>query len=330
VRRSAESAWLLWGALATIYIVWGSTYLAIRVMVETMPPLLAAGARYVVAGSVFWAILRIASGPERVRATPRQLAGAALIGALLCFGGNGLVTVAERDVPSGLAALIMGAMPLWVLLMRAGHGDRVPRATLAGVAVGFAGLAVLVLPGDRPGDAPLWAVLVVVAASVSWACGAFYSPRTPLPRDALASTAWQMLFGGVGMLAVGLVAGEAGDVHASAFSADSLIAFVYLITAGSLLAFTAFVWLLQNAPVSTVMTYAYVNPVVAVLLGWAILSEEITVTVVIGTVAIVLSVATVVRRESSVGPGRVARGRPAHDLQRQERALAASGGDVDS
>jgi drug/metabolite transporter (DMT)-like permease len=330
VRRSAESGWLLWGALATIYVVWGSTYLAIRVMVETMPPLLAASARYVVAGAVFWAILRIAGGRERVRATPRQLAGAALIGTLLCFGGNGLVTVAERDVPSGLAALIMGAMPLWVLLMRAGHGDRVPRATLAGVAVGFAGLALLVLPGDRPGDAPLWAVLVVVAASVSWAFGAFYSPRTPLPRDALASTAWQMLFGGAGMLAVGLLAGEAGHVEPSAFSADSVIAFVYLITAGSLLAFTAFVWLLQNAPVSTVMTYAYVNPVVAVLLGWAILSEEITLTVVIGAAAIVLSVATVVRRESSVGPGRVAGGRPAHDLQRQQRALATSGRDVDS
>jgi drug/metabolite transporter (DMT)-like permease len=299
VRRPAESGWLLWAALATIYIVWGSTYLAIRVMVETMPPLLAAGARYVVAGSVFWAILRIASGAERVRATPRQLAGAALIGTLLCFGGNGLVTVAERDVPSGLAALIMGAMPLWVLLMRAAYGERVPRATLAGVAVGFAGLALLVLPGDRPGDAPLGAVLIVIAASVSWACGAFYSPRTLLPRDALASTAWQMMFGGVGMLAVGLAAGEAGDVRAAAFSADSLIAFTYLITAGSLLAFTAFVWLLQNAPVSTVMTYAYVNPVVAVLLGWAILSEEITVSVVIGTAAIVLSVATVVRRESA-------------------------------
>lgn len=330
MRRPAESGWLLWGALATIYVVWGSTYLAIRVMVETMPPLLSASARYVVAGSVFWAILRIAGGRERVRATPRQLAGAALIGTLLCFGGNGLVTVAERDVPSGLAALIMGAMPLWVLLMRAGHGDRVPRATLAGVAVGFAGLAVLVLPGDRPGDAPLWAVLVVVAASVSWACGAFYSPRTALPRDALASTAWQMLFGGAGMLIVGLLAGEAGDVEPSAFSADSLIAFVYLISAGSLLAFTAFVWLLQNAPVSTVMTYAYVNPVVAVLLGWAILSEEITLTVVIGTAAIVLSVATVVRRESSVGPGRVAGDRAAHDLQRQQRALATSGRDVDS
>jgi drug/metabolite transporter (DMT)-like permease len=134
---------------------------------------------------------------------------------------------------------------------------------------------------------------------VSWACGAFYSPRTPLPADAFASTAWQMLFGGAGMLAVGLLAGEAGDVDAAAFSTDSVIAFVYLITAGSLLAFTAFVWLLQNAPVSTVMTYAYVNPVVAVLLGWAILSEEITTSVAIGTVAIVLSVATVVRRESA-------------------------------
>jgi drug/metabolite transporter (DMT)-like permease len=335
VRRLAESGWLLWAALATIYIVWGSTYLAIRVMVETMPPLLAAGMRYLVAGGIFWAILRIASGAERVRATPRQLAGAALIGTLLCFGGNGLVTIAERDVPSGLAALIMGAMPLWVLVMRAGHGERVPRATLAGVTVGFAGLAVLVLPGDRPGDAPLGPVLVVVAASVSWACGAFYSPRTALPADSLASTAWQMLFGGAGMLAVGTIAGELGDVRVEAFSADSVIAFIYLISAGSLLAFTAFVWLLQNAPVSTVMTYAYVNPVVAVFLGWAILSEEITLTVVIGAVAIVLSVATVVRRESSaadsdsVGPGRVAGRRSAHDLQREQRALAAGGRDVD-
>jgi drug/metabolite transporter (DMT)-like permease len=190
-------------------------------------------------------------------------------------------------------------MPLWVLLMRAAHGERVPRATLAGVAVGFAGLAVLVLPGDRPGDAPLPAVLVVVAASVSWALGAFYSPRTPLPADSLGSTAWQMLFGGAGMLAVGLLVGEAGAVEAGAFSTDSLIAFAYLISAGSLLAFSAFVWLLQHAPVSTVMTYAYVNPVVAVFLGWAVLSEEITLAVVTGTAAIVLSVATVVRREAA-------------------------------
>jgi drug/metabolite transporter (DMT)-like permease len=291
---------MLPAALATIYIVWGSTYLAIRVMVETMPPLLAAGARFALAGAIFWVALRLSrGGRERVRVTRRQLAGAALIGTLLCFGGNGLVTVAEQDVPSGLAALILGSIPLWVVLMRAGHRERVPAATLAGVVVGFVGLAVLVLPGDRPGDAPLWGVLTCVAAAISWAAGSFYSSRTPLPDDALTSTAWQMLLGGAGMVVVGLVAGEAGDVRVEQFSGDSLLAFAYLVVAGSLLAFSAYTWLLKNAPVSLVSTYAYVNPAIAVLLGWAILDEEITATVVVGALAIVASVATVVRREAA-------------------------------
>jgi drug/metabolite transporter (DMT)-like permease len=289
---------VIWAALATIYVVWGSTYLAIRVMVETMPPLLAAGVRFATAGAIFWLALRLFSGPQRVRVTSRQVAGAALIGTLLCFGGNGLVTVAEQDVPSGLAALIIGSVPLWVVLMRSAHGERVPRATLAGVVVGFAGLAVLVLPGDRPGDAPLWGVLTCVAASMSWAAGSFYSRRVPLPDDALASTAFQMLLGGAGMIVVGLAVGEAGSVHVSAFSGKSLAAFAYLIFVGSLVAFTAYVWLLRNAPISTVATYAYVNPVIAILLGWSILSEEITATVVVGAAAIVASVAAVVRRES--------------------------------
>jgi drug/metabolite transporter (DMT)-like permease len=290
---------VLWAALATIYLVWGSTYLAIRVMVETMPPLLSAGVRFATAGAIFWLALRLLGGAERVRVTKAQVAGAALVGTLLCFGGNGLVTVAEQDVPSGLAALIIGSVPLWVVLMRSAHGDRVPRATLAGVVLGFAGLAVLVLPGDRPGDAPLWGVLLIVAASISWAAGSFYSKRTPLPEDALVSTAWQMLLGGAGMVLVGLVAGEAGGLDPAAFSAESIAAFSYLIVAGSLLAFTAYVWLLKNAPISTVATYAYVNPVIAILLGWAILSEEITLTVVVGAAAIVVSVAAVVRRESA-------------------------------
>jgi drug/metabolite transporter (DMT)-like permease len=289
---------LLWAALATVYLVWGSTYLAIRVMVETMPPLLAAGTRFAVAGAIFWVALRLTGGAERVRATPRQIAGAALIGVLLCFGGNGLVTVAEQEVPSGLAALIIGSVPLWVVLMRTGHGDRVPAPTLAGVVLGFGGLALLVLPGDRPGDAPLWGVLLVVVAAALWASGSFYSSRVSLPDDALASTAWQMLLGGGTMLVVGLIAGEAGDVRPAEFSTDSLIAFSYLIVVGSLFAFTAYVWLLQHAPISLVATYAYVNPVIAIFLGWAILDEEITFTVVAGALAIVLSVATVVRREA--------------------------------
>jgi drug/metabolite transporter (DMT)-like permease len=285
-------------ALGTVYVVWGSTYLAIRVMVETMPPLLAAGVRFGVAGAIFLVVLRLRGGPGKVRATRRELLGAALIGNLLCFGGNGLVTVAERDVPSGLAALIIGSVPLWVVVLRSIHGDRVPRGTLAGVLVGFAGLAVLVLPGDRPGHAPLGWLLVIVAASISWASGSFYSRRTSLPKEALVSTGWQMLFGGAGMVLVGTVTGEWASLHADRFSTVSVLAFAYLIVFGSLLAFTAYVWLLRNAPISTVATYAFVNPVIAIFLGWAILNEEITVTVMAGAAAIVLSVAAVVRRES--------------------------------
>ena len=289
---------LLPAALATIYVVWGSTYLAIRVMVETMPPLLSAGVRFAVAGAVFLAFLRLRGGAGRVRATRSQLAGAALIGTLLCFGGNGLVTVAERDVPSALAALIIGAVPLWVIVMRSLHGDRVPASTVIGVLVGFAGLAILLLPGDRPGDAPLGWSLVVVAASISWAAGSFYSKRMDLPADTLVSTAFQMLLGGLAMVVISLAAGEASDVELSAFSTRSTLAFVYLIVFGSLLAFTAYTWLLQNAPISTVATYAYVNPVIAVVLGAVILYEEVTAAVVVGAAAIVLSVAAVVRRES--------------------------------
>ena len=292
-----DRGWLLWAALATIYVVWGSTYLAIRVMVETMPPLLSAGVRFAVAGAIFWVAIRVVSGPGRVRVTRAQVAGAALLGLLLPFGGNGLVTVAEQDVPSGLAALIIGVVPLWVVLMRSAHGEGVPRITLVSVVVGFAGLAVLVLPGDRPGDAPLWGVLMLVAASLSWAAGSFYSSRLPQPEDAFAATAFQMLLGGLAMVVVGLVAGEGADVDVAEFSGDSVLAFLYLIFIGSLLAFTAYVWLLRNAPISTVATYAFVNPVIAIFLGWWILSEEITVTVVAGAVAIVVSVAAVVRRE---------------------------------
>lgn len=285
-------------ALGTIYVIWGSTYLAIRIMVETMPPLLGAGVRFAAAGSVFWAVLRLRRGAAEVRITRRQAAFALLAGSLLCFGGNGLVTVAEQEVPSGLAALIIGAVPLWVVVLRIYDGDRVPRGTLAGVAVGFAGLAVLVLPGDRPGDAPLWGVLTIVAASISWAAGSYYSKRMALPADTFVSTAFQMLLGGGAMVVAGLLVGEAGDVDLGTFSARSLTAFAYLIVFGSLLSYTAYTWLLQNAPISTVATYAYVNPVIAVVLGALVLSEEITLTVLVGAVAIVASVAAVVRREA--------------------------------
>lgn len=287
-----------WAALLTVYLVWGSTYLAIRIMVETMPPLLGAGVRFATAGVIFWLVLRLRGGAARVRVTRRQLAACLLIGSLLCFGGNGLVTVAEQEVPSGLAALIIGSVPLFVVILRLLHSDRVAPATLAGVAVGFAGLAVLVVPGDRPGDAPLWGVLVLVVAAASWASGSFFSARVPLPEDGLVSAGFQMLLGGLAMVVTGLIAGEAGDTHLASFSTRSLAAFAYLIVFGSLLAYTAYTWLLKNAPISAVATYAYVNPVIAVALGALVLSEEITATVIAGAAAIVVSVAAVVNRES--------------------------------
>ena len=289
---------MLPAALLTIYVVWGSTYLAIRIMVETMPPLLAAGVRFALAGTIFLAVLGMRGGVARLKITRAQVGGTALAGTLLLFGGNGLVTLAEEEVPSGLAALVIGAVPLWVVLMRLIERERVPRGTLAGVAVGFAGLAILVLPGDRPGDAPLGGMVVLVLASISWAAGSFHSRRMDLPGDTLVSTAFQMLLGGLAMILVGLAAGEGADVDLGAFSTRSALAFVYLILAGSLLAFTAYTWLLRNAPISTVATYAYVNPVIAVVLGAAILSEEVTLTVILGAAAIVASVAAVVRRES--------------------------------
>jgi len=289
---------MLWAALATIYVVWGSTYLAIRVMVETMPPLLSAGVRFAVAGAAFWIFLRLRRGPDAMRVTRTQVAHAALIGTLLCFGGNGLVTVAEQDVPSGLTALLIGAVPLVVVLFRLGERDRPPLATLAGVAVGFVGLAILVIPGDRPGDAPLWGVLTIIAAAVFWATGSYYSKRMTLPDDPFLSTSLQMLIGGGAMLVVALPAGEYGDLDPGRFSGDSWLALAYLTVVGGMLAYTAYTWLLQNAPISTVATYAYVNPVIAVVLGWAILDEEVTAAVAAGAALIVLSVATVVRRES--------------------------------
>jgi drug/metabolite transporter (DMT)-like permease len=293
----------VWAALATVYLVWGSTYLAIRVMVETIPPLLGAGLRFALAGSALLAWLSARGGRGAVRVPARSLAATAVAGALLLFGGNGLVTVAEQNFPSALAALIIASVPLWVVVLRAVTGERVPRTTLAGVLVGFAGVAVLLLPGGRPEGADGGAALVLVLSAVCWAGGAFASTKLPLPDDLLVSAAWQQLLAGGAMVLAGTAAGEAGRIDLAGLSADSLWAFAYLTVAGSLLAFTAFAWLLRHAPISLVATYAYVNPVVAIALGAAILGEHLTATTAVGAAVVVASVVAVVS-----GP-RLARGR---------------------
>ena len=291
--------WLVWTALWAVYVIWGSTYLAIRVMVETLPPLLATGSRFVVAGLVMLLVLVVRRGRAAIAVTRRELAGAGIVGAALLLGGNGLVVLAERDIPSSVAALVIAAVPMWVVLLRSLTGDKVGAPTLASVAVGFVGVALLVLPGgDAPDEMRPLGLAMIVVASLSWACGSFIATRTSMPKDALVSTGYQMLLGGALLFVSGLVTGEAGHIDVESFSTASLGALAYLVVMGSLVGFTAYAWLLQNAPISKVSTYAYVNPVIAIVLGWWILSERLTPVMFAGAALIVASTAFVVRREA--------------------------------
>jgi drug/metabolite transporter (DMT)-like permease len=290
--------WLIWLALWTVYLVWGSTYLAIRIMVRTLPPLLSGGLRFVVAGAILLAVLLVKRGPFSVSIGRRELASCSIVGTALLLGGNGLVSVAEKDVPSGLAALVIASVPLWVVVLRSIFDGRVPVATLAGVAVGFVGVGILVLPGGDSSGAPIAGLTVLLVASICWASGSFMSTKLKFPREPLVSTGYQMLAGGTVMTLVALLVGDGADFHVAELTRSSVLAFVYLIVAGSLLAFTAYSWLLRNAPISKVSTYAYVNPVVAIFLGWSILSERIAPSVLIGAAVILSSVAFIVRKES--------------------------------
>jgi drug/metabolite transporter (DMT)-like permease len=300
--RSGPPGWQIWTGLWIVYIVWGSTYLAIRVMVETMPPLLSAGVRFTVAGGVMVGVLALLRGASALRPGRTELLGALIVG-LLLPGANAVVTVAEQEVPSAVAALLIASIPLWVILLRVAARDGVSRRSVAAVLVGFAGVALLIRPGEQSGDATVAGLLTCVGAAVMWATGSFATPRLTMPKDPLVSTGWQMLLGGVPILLAGLAAGEAGDVHVEAFSTRSLLALAYLIAIGSWVAFTAYAWLLQNAPLSKVSTYAYVNPVVAILLGWLVLDEVISPITLAGAAIIVVSVALVVRTETRERPG---------------------------
>lgn len=287
---------LVVAALAVVYVVWGSTYLAIRVVVEQAPPLAGMGTRFVAAALVLAAIL--AARGRSLRITRRQLAGAATLGALLPLGGNGLVAVGEDlGAPSGIAALLVAAVPLWVVVLRMSSGDRPRTLTLAGVVIGFLGLAWLVLAGNDAGDGSfsLLSAGLVLVATVFWSVGSVIQPRLPLPRDVFVTTVYEMLTGGLMMVALGYLTGERLAVD---YDAHVIFAWCYLILFGSVLAFTSYVWLLANAPVSLVATYAYVNPVVAVFLGWLILAEPVTGAVVVGGGVVVASVALVIRSES--------------------------------
>lgn len=294
--RPTPPSWQVWTALWIVYVLWGSTYLAIAYVVESMPAALSAAIRFGVAAVLLTGWVAVRRGRRALRVTARQVRAAVVVGLLLLLGGNGLVVLAEdADLPSGLAALLIAAVPFWVVLLRLGAGDRPVVRTLLGVALGFAGVAVLLLPGARPDGVPLGAAALVVVASFLWSVGMFSGSRLDLPGDRLMTTALQMAGGALGLLVVGLLRGE--RLVASEVTTVSWLATAYLVVFGSLVAFTAYSWLLTAAPVSKVATYAYVNPVVAVGLGALLRGEDLTVLTVLGGAVTVVAVAVVVREE---------------------------------
>ena len=281
----------VWVALWTVYVIWGSTYLGIALAGETIPPLFAVAWRFVVAGALMAGWVAWRRGLSALRVSRAELGSAALIG-LLLPGANALLFVAERDVPIGLASLVIASVPLLVVVLRFAGGDRPNRGSVVSVAIGFVGIAVLVRPG---GGASAGGLALVVASAVAWAVGSYLSGRLPMPKDAFAATALEMLAGGLFLLPIGLLA---TDFDPGEWSARSILGWWYLVFFGSLVGYTAYVWLLHNAPIGKVATYAYVNPVVAIALGAVVLDEQVTWQIVLGAAIVLAAVAAVVRRES--------------------------------
>jgi drug/metabolite transporter (DMT)-like permease len=257
----------VWIALWVVYIVWGSTYLAIELAGETMPGFFGAGVRFTIAGLLMLGFIAWRRGLGTLRLRRAELASAAIVG-LLLPGSNSILFVTEQKVPIGLTSLIIAAIPLWVLLLRLLARERPDRLSTIGLVIGFAGIVLLVHPGT--GTGPLSYLLITVAASFMWALGSFLSPRIPVPRDALVATGYEMLCGGVVLLVIG-------------------------------------VWLLANAPIAKVSTYAYVNPVIAIALGVIVLDETVTLRIVVGALLILAAVAVVLQRESALQAGELVR-----------------------
>lgn len=289
-------AWPAWAALSVVYVVWGSTYLGIRVSIETMPPLLSAGARFLASGLLLCLAVVAVAGPAAFRMTWQQFGTAALVGVLLPAWGNGLVVVAEQQVASGLAALLVASVPLFVVLFRRLTGQRPPRTTVAGVALGLAGLAVLLLGGPVAGahGTAWWGPWLVVLAALGWAGGTVAGTRLPTPANPVVFSAVGMIVGGALLTAGSAVSGE--RVVFADVSASSWLGWAYLVLFGAL-GFSAYVYALGRLPVSTVATYAYVNPVIAVLLGVLFAAERFGLAQFAGGLVVLCAVVLVLRGE---------------------------------
>ncbi len=290
--KNNASNFSIWTALIALYIVWGSTYLAIRFGVETLPPFLLAATRFLIAGAILYG-WRVAAGDQRPTAINWR--SAAIVGGFLLVGGNGGVTWAEQRVVSGVAALMVGLVPLWMLLMDAVGRDRKTPGLQGsiGVVLGLAGIVLLVGPSNLLGfshDIDLVGILALCLATFLWAAGSLYSRNAPLPDSPLMGTAMEMLAGGVGLLLLATLTGEWSRLNLAEVAPRSLWGLVYLITFGSLVGYAAYTWLLRVAPTPLVATYAYVNPLIAILVGNLLAQEPLTPRILISALVIVGSV----------------------------------------
>lgn len=293
------SAFQVWGPLVALWLVWGATYLGIAVSGRSMPPLMGNGLRFLAAAGILAVVLLATKGPRVFAITWAQFRATATMGVALLGVGIGTLSLAERYLPSGIAALIVAVMPLWVIVFRLRAGERPPALTIAGVAVGMTGLVLMLLPGGtRPvagsdTDVVIWSI-AVICSSFCWALFSWRSSRYTLPENPLVTTTLEMAVAGAFLSVVGLLRGERWDV--SAVQAQSWWAWAFLVAA-SIAGYSAYTWLLGHAPLSLVATYAYVNPVVAVLLGWLIIREPITSDVVVGLTIVVGGVVLVASGE---------------------------------
>jgi len=277
------------GALLIVYLFWGGTYLGIRFAVQTIPPFLMAGTRFLIAGIAvyLYARMRGAAKPKK-----EHWIDAGIVGALLLLGGNGIVSWAEQMVSSSIAALLIATVPLWMILLGLFAKDtpRPNAIVCAAVALGFAGIAILVLPSSGIGRISLTGVAALLVASLFWSLGSMYSRRARLPGSPLLAVGMQMLVGGALMVLGSGLGGEWSRFHPAQVSARSLFGMGYLVLFGSIVAYNAYIWLLKNADPTWVSTYAFVNPIVAVFLGWLLAGEQLTARSVWATAIIVLSV----------------------------------------
>jgi drug/metabolite transporter (DMT)-like permease len=312
-------------ALGTVYVVWGSTYLAIAYVVETLPPLLAAAVRFVVAGGGLVAFIAAQQAWRRSRGRggdiprPRlvEWRTALIVGVLLLLGGNGLVSLAEQRIPSGIAAVMIATVPIWMSLFEAVLTRRAPSMlAIGGIAVGLIGALILLLPSEGLDSLDPVGVGMVAVSAMAWATGSLYARRGPLPRNGLLGTGMEQLAGGLALAVVAVAIGEPGRLDLSQVSGSSLLGLAYLTVFGSLVAFTAYTWLLSHVPVTTVATYAYVNPVVAVALGVVFRSEPLTPRTLLAAALIIGAVVAMV----SGRPRQAQETGPAPEAARLERA----------